>query len=114
MERIIDMYQRDLFTAASAELAGPSVSAQRNSATSVAAAEAVKPDAPTLRACVLAFIRSKGTDGATDEEVQNASKMNPSTERPRRIELWRAGFVGTAGNTRPTRSGRRATVWRAV
>jgi len=84
---------------------------QAHSETSQAAAEAIEPDVATLRGQVLAHLRSCGVKGATDDEMQVALDMNPSTERPRRIELWRAGLVERSGRTRPTRSGRLAVVW---
>jgi len=49
-------------------------------------------------------------DGLTDEEQQRLLGMNPSTQRPRRIELARRGLVVEAG-TRRTASGRMAVVW---
>jgi len=52
-------------------------------------------------------------DGLTDEEQQRLLGMNPSTQRPRRIELARRGLVVEAG-TRRTASGRMATVWRVA
>jgi hypothetical protein len=52
-------------------------------------------------------------DGLTDEEQQRLLWMNPSTQRPRRIELARRGLVVEAG-TRRTASGRMATVWKAI
>ena len=52
-------------------------------------------------------------DGLTDEEQQRLLGMNPSTQRPRRIELARRGLVVEAG-TRRTESGRMATVWKAI
>lgn len=52
-------------------------------------------------------------DGLTDEEQQRLLGMNPSTQRPRRIELARRGLVVEAG-TRKTASGRMATVWRVA
>ena len=84
---------------------------QAHSAPSIAAAEAIEPTAGTLRALVLQFIRTMGSHGATDEEIQQGCEIDPSTQRPRRIELWRAGLVQDSGKTRPTRSGRKATVW---
>lgn len=93
---------------------GPAPPAQRHSPTSVAAAERIEPDAATLRAAVLAFIRGRGDHGATDEEVQDGLVMNPSTERPRRRELQQAGMVRDSGRTRLTRSNRKAVVWMAT
>jgi DNA-binding IclR family transcriptional regulator len=52
-------------------------------------------------------------EGLTDEEMQRRLGMNPSTQRPRRIELARRGMVVEAG-TRKTASGRNASVWRAA
>lgn len=81
-------------------------------ATSSAAAESIKPAAPLLRRQVCQFIASQGLRGATDEECQIALGMNPSTQRPRRIECQRAGLVtDELGEVRQTTSGRNATVW---
>jgi predicted ArsR family transcriptional regulator len=52
-------------------------------------------------------------DGRTDEEMARRLAMNPSTQRPRRIELARRGLVVTCG-TRRTASGRNADVWRVA
>lgn len=92
----------------------PAPPAQRHSPTSVLAAEAIEPRVATLRRTVLEYMRGRGEDGATDEEVQDALHMNPSTERPRRVELVMGGFVRDSGRTRKTRSNRSATVWVAV
>jgi transcription initiation factor IIE alpha subunit len=48
---------------------------------------------------------------STDEEISIELGMNPSTVRPRRIELARRGLLAEAG-TRRTASGRMATVWK--
>lgn len=84
------------------------------SATSKAAAAAIEPNAGTLRAIVLEFLREMGAHGATDEELQSWLVINPSTERPRRIELVQRGLVVDSGRTRKTRAGRNATVWVAA
>lgn len=89
----------------------PEAPYQRHSETSKEAAEAIEPDLASLRGQVLAYIRACAENGATDDEVQVALDMNPSTERPRRVELWTAGWVVQTEATRPTRSGRSATVW---
>lgn len=85
---------------------------QRASQTSRAAAVAISPAAPTLRAQVLAYI-GQHPAGLTDEEVQVGLGMNPSTQRPRRIELVKAGLLRESGS-RKTISDRKATVWQAV
>jgi hypothetical protein len=85
--------------------------AVRGSDTSAAAADSL--GAPTLNAMqrrVLELLQVT-PDGLTDEEMQTRLGMNPSTQRPRRIELARRGMVVEAG-TRRTSSGRMAVVWR--
>ena len=85
--------------------------AQQHSITSMRAADSL--DATTLNRLhrqVLAFLEAR-PDGATDEEMQAGLGMNPSTQRPRRIELARRGLVVESG-TRKTSSGRMATIWR--
>jgi hypothetical protein len=85
--------------------------AQRHSATSVEAAEAIEPKAATLRGQVLSYLKGCGASGATDEEIQAALELNPSTQRPRRIELCNLGLVRDSGRTRLTKAGRKAVVW---
>lgn len=92
----------------------PDPPAQRHSDTSRAAAEDIKPKAETLRARVYWFIQSRGTVGATDDEVQRHLPMDPSTQRPRRVELVNAGLVVDSGRRRPTASGKQAAVWVAA
>lgn len=85
-----------------------------HSSTSRAAAEAIDPSTVTLRDQVLQWIRDRGGDGATDEEIQLGLGINPSTERPRRRELQQAGFIVDSGQVRRTRSRRDAVVWVAI
>jgi predicted ArsR family transcriptional regulator len=87
--------------------------AVRGSQTSNDAADSL--DAPTLNAMqrrVLELLQAT-PEGLTDEEMQTRLGMNPSTQRPRRIELERRGLVVEAG-TRKTASGRNASVWRVA
>ena len=70
----------------------------------------MEQDARTLRQQVLDYIREQGVNGATDEEIQDALQMNPSTQRPRRVELMKMGRIAANG-TRKTKSGRLASVW---
>ena len=86
---------------------------QRNSVTSLEASLSIEPKAGTLRARVLTFLRDRGAWGATDQEMQSALNMDPSTQRPRRIELAHAGLIVESG-TRETRAGRQAVVWIAL
>lgn len=87
--------------------------AQAASPTSKAAAAEIAPSAGTLRARVLGFIQGRGAAGATDEEIAAGLGMNPSTARPRRIELAKAGLIVSSG-VRETSSGRSAAVWRCA
>jgi hypothetical protein len=92
----------------------PAPPAQRHSPTSVDAAEQIESSAETMRSKVRDYLRACGSNGATDEEIQTALGMNPSTQRPRRIELQQLGLVCSAGFVRKTISGRSATVWKAA
>ena len=89
--------------------APPSLPYQPGSVTSRAAAESMKEAAVTQRQRVLAYLQQHG--GHTDEEMQYALDMLGSTQRPRRLELQRAGLVVDSGAKRKTMSGRLATVW---
>lgn len=76
----------------------------------LAALEA-QPATGTWRRRVLTAIVARGEQGATDEELQDALGLNPSTERPRRVELVEGGWIEDSERRRPTRSGRYAVVW---
>ena len=86
---------------------------QTHSATSAEAAVRKGPSASIDRERVLLFLRERGEIGATDEQIQNHLGMAGDTERPRRVELLRAGLVKPEG-VRKTRTGRDATVWVVV
>lgn len=85
---------------------------QAHSETSRQAALSKYYSVGTERSRVLRCLRDH-PDGLTDEELQDVLNMNPSTERPRRIELMDANppLVRDSGRTRKTRSGRNAVVW---
>ena len=87
---------------------------QPHSETSVKAAELIEPSVGSLQAKILSGLREESYLGQTDEEIALAWELNPSTSRPRRIELVNAGLVVDSGRTRKTISGRAATVWIAV
>ncbi len=86
---------------------------QRHSPESRAAARRIEPKAHIARGRVLEYIRSR-PEGATDQEIQQALDMDPSTERPRRVELWRAKLIVRGPRTRRTSSGRQAAIWFAA
>ena len=64
------------------------------------------------RRCVLAYLFGFGTDGATDEQLQIALRMNGSSERPRRGELCEMRYVFDSGLKRKTMSGKDAIIWK--
>ena len=79
------------------------------SATSAAAADSLTPK--TLNAMQRRVYEFLCRTPSTDEEIADVLAMNPSTVRPRRIELAKRGLIVEAG-TRRTASGRMATIWR--
>jgi len=82
---------------------------QGHSTTSERAAQEIAGSADSLRRQVLEFLQANGP--ACDEEIQVCLDMNPSTERPRRIELVKLGLVRDSGQQAKTRSGRACTLW---
>jgi len=81
------------------------------SKTSLAASDAIAPKMTELQQKVFEAIDGSGRWGMTDEEGVKATGMNPSTYRPRRIELEASGRIVASGTVRETRAGRRAIVW---
>ena len=88
----------------------PDPPAQRHSATSVAAAESMRPVTPSLREQVLQALLQRPQ---TDQELSRLMGRPDNTIRPRRIELVKAGLVTEFGKRR-TASGRLAVVWGVV
>lgn len=82
---------------------------QKHSPTSLQAALDFEGRALAARHRVFLAIQALGE--ATDEEVQNLLHMNPNTQRPRRVELVRAGLVEDSGRTRQTKSETKAVIW---
>lgn len=84
----------------------------RGSQTSRAAALSVEGEpSDNARRRVLQVIFRMGP--LTDEEISELLGMNPSTARPRRVELERMGLIFKAG-TKKTKSGRDAIKWVAL
>jgi hypothetical protein len=104
------MEQMDLFAARESK----PLKYVRSSQTSLEAAIAAEPRAGTQRRRVLDLLREYPATGLADHEMQGLLGMNPSTQRPRRIELVEAGLVKDSGNHRLTDSGKRAVVWVAA
>jgi len=76
--------------------------------TSKAARASIRKCAPGQRRKILAAL-AKGP--LHDEELCGATGLNPSSLRPRRLELIQSGDVCAADGTRQTRSGRKAQLW---
>ena len=87
--------------------------AVNGSATSAKAADSLTPGTLNAMQRRVLELLAATPEGLTDEEMQLRLGMNPSTQRPRRIELMRMGLVQRAG-TRRTSSGRSADVWRVA
>ena len=73
------------------------------------AATRIMPRTGTQRQRVLAAIRVLAQ---TDEELQTRLTMNPSSQRPRRVELVEQRWIEDSGVRRKTSSGADAIVWR--
>src|SRR5947199_355675 len=84
----------------------------RGSRTSELAAIEAEPSAGTQRFKVWQLLRDF-PNGLSDDQMQRILNMNPSTQRPRRVELVEAGLVVDSGRRRHTPSGREAVIWRA-
>jgi hypothetical protein len=78
--------------------------------TSFASHRQIRRCAPEMRAKILGALRASPAP-LTDEELQQVTGLNPSSERPRRIELVEAGEVVAAPVTKLTSSGRKAQAW---
>jgi predicted ArsR family transcriptional regulator len=98
------MAQPDLFSQPPPFVAG--------SRTSFGAAEQIKPTARNLRERVYAYIAEHGP--CTDEEIAEGLEMNPSTARPRRLELAKEGRILLGSAPQLTRAGRKAVTWKVA
>lgn len=82
--------------------------------TSEDAAIAIQPHLNKLRARVLEFIAQRRSFGATADECEVGIPMKGSTLRPRLVELELVKRIVKSERTRPTRSGRQASIYVAV
>jgi hypothetical protein len=81
--------------------------------TSYAAHRQIRKCAPEMRRRIMEALRAS-TSGLTDEQICAAAGLAGNSERARRIELVESLDVVAAPWTRPTASGRQATVWMAL
>ena len=82
---------------------------QAHSVTSIEAARSVVGRTSGPREAIYGLLRRFPL---TDEQITAQLGLNPSTERPRRIELAKAGRIKPVGEAL-TVSGRKAVVWAA-
>jgi len=64
-----------------------------------------------MELAVLKAIVDAGQGGLIDEEIPEKTHLRESTCRARRVELHQKGEIRDSGRTRPTSSGRQATIW---
>ena len=83
---------------------------QEHSENSLEAARSIKDKAPSIRERVFELLRA---EALTDEQIAKRLDLNPSTARPRRIELSNDHLVVEAGRAL-TDSGRYASLWKAA
>lgn len=85
--------------------------AQEHSETSKAAARSITTFRHRDRVRVYQAFQAAGFTGLTDEELIATTGLPANTARPRRIDLVKENLVVDSSRTRPTRSGRSASVW---
>lgn len=83
----------------------------RGSDTSAAAAKSMATQATIMRDIIEAFVKNKRWVGATCDEIEKATKMRHQTASARIRQLVKMGRLKDSTFRRPTRSGRKATVW---
>ena len=84
----------------------------RGSSTSRAAARSLSEKTlARLERRVFDCIRRAGEVGRTDDELEVRCRLSHQTTSARRRALVRGGLVKDSGATRPTRSGRNASIW---
>ena len=82
--------------------------------TEKSAAKSARRSAASLRELAYAFIRRRGREGATRDEVDAVLGKTPNVTQPRLWELEHAGRIQKTGRSRETRSGRQAVVYIAT
>ena len=85
----------------------------KGSDTSKEAAESMSPHVGRIANLVLGYIVRQGIRGATCDEIEVELNLIHQTASARVNELAKRGMIVDRGYRRPTRSGRRATVWEA-
>ena len=83
---------------------------QVHSMTSVDAGHSIRSIKGHQQRKVFNAIRSYGLTGITAQQIGIVLEMDGNSVRPRIVELAEQGLIEEAG-TRPTKSGRQASVW---
>src|SRR3990167_10637220 len=83
---------------------------QSHSDTSLAASRSMRKKLGQLHVMVMEAVRFHGP--LTDEELCDVLNLQGNTLRPRRRELQLMAYVIDSGKRKPTRSGRKAVVWK--
>lgn len=89
------MTQLILFDSPPAHTLSERAPRQSHSPTSVRAASQITPHLGRLQNAVLAYIREHGP--VSDNEIIAGMNGNPSSLRPRRVELQRHGLIAAVG-----------------
>jgi len=82
--------------------------------TSLEALLRVEPHIGSINRTVYAYIESRGVDGATDQEIENVTRIDGNSVRPSRGSLVKMRLVIDSGRTRPNAKGNNCIVWLAV
>ena len=82
--------------------------------TSRSALLAVEPHIGSINRAIYAYIESRGLDGATDQEVEQVTRIDGNSVRPSRGSLVKQGLVFDSGRTRPNAKGNNCIVWVAL
>jgi len=79
--------------------------------TSVEARAKIEPKIGTLRRKVYEFLINRGSDGATDQEIEKYLHLDGNTVRPIRGSLVTDGLVKDTGATRINEKNNKCVVW---
>ena len=84
------------------------------SETSKAAARSIAPRMNPMRVSILAALIRADPQGLTADKIERCTGMTGNSIRPRLVEMETLTWVVRDGDTRETRSGRPASVWRVT
>lgn len=93
------------------DLYGGAAPFEKDSETSKEAAEAIEPFASSMLWRVVAAMTVAGREGLTCDECEVALELRHQTASARVREAVLKGLIIDSGRTRPTRSGRKASVY---